>query len=276
MKNFLVNKTLWGSTELARDDNQFIYKNLLAKLSGCVVLLSIWWILSLYNHPTLIPSPNLVFWALLDYVFDLNFWLDSLMPSLFHIILGFFSAAFIGVSFGVLAGNIPIVRHMFSPLRVLTTSMPAAVGVVLFITWLGLGSTMVIVMVAVFIAPIFYMALCDGFDTIDYDLNEMLQFYNVSLVNRLKHFILPSLWGALSPAIRLAIANSARLTILAEIFAATSGLGERVDTARTYLQTDKLFALLIVMVLIVVLFDKFASILLARYDVSSKHKRQSF
>ncbi|MGL1920235.1 MAG: ABC transporter permease subunit [Hyphomicrobiales bacterium] len=261
---------------MARDDNQFIFKKFLAKLFGCVVLLALWEILSLYNHPTLIPSPDLVLWALLDYIFNPSFWLDSLLPSLLHIIFGFLGAAVIGISLGVMAGNISFIRYMFSPLRVLTTSMPAAVGVVLFITWLGLGSTMVIVMVAVFIAPIFYMALCDGFDKIDYDLNEMLQFYNVSLVDRLRHFIIPSLWGGLSPAIRIAIANSARLTILAEIFAATSGLGERVDTARTYLQTEKLFALLIVMVLIVVFFDKFAGILLARYDVSSKHKGQSF
>lgn len=220
---------------------------------GCLLIL--WQIVSVFSHASLVPSPQNTLLALSELVQESDFWQTALVPSLWHIGLGISIAAMLGIPLGVAAGLSLALRAFLEPLRILLMSMPAIVSVVLLITWIGLGSTMVITVVALFLAPVFYLALCEGVDAIDKDLQEMMTLYNVSLSNRIRHLYLPAIWPALLPAIRLVIANGTRLTILAEVMSTSGGLGEYIEAARTYLQTDRLFALILIILFLVSVLD---------------------
>lgn len=231
-------------------------------------MLALWWLVSLAVHETVVASPAATLTALLQLLGEHAFWSNTLWPSVLHILAGFCLAGVLGLGFGALAGRFTPVRQFLAPIRLVLTSTPAAVGVVLFILWLGLGPQMIIVIVGVFIAPVFYLALCEGFDAIDNGLSEMMSHYQVTWQNRWRHLVLPSLWPSLLPAMRLSIANAVRLTILAEILSASHGLGEAIEQARSYLQTDRLFALLVIVVGLVVVFERFSLLVLSKVKLN--------
>lgn len=220
---------------------------------GCLVI--IWQIVSVFSHASLVPSPQSTLFALSVLVQESGFWRTALVPSLWHIGLGISIAAILGIPLGVAAGLSLAIRAFLAPFRILLMSMPAIVGVVLLITWIGLGSMMVISVAALFLAPFFYLALCEGFDAVDKDLREMMTLYKVSLSNRIRHLYLPAIWPAFLPAIRLVIANGTRLTVLAEVMSTSGGLGEYIESARIYLQTDRLFALILIILFLVSVLD---------------------
>ena len=216
--------------------------------AGVLCLLTVWWLVSRWSHPTIVASPIDTFGALTDLLGERSFLEDSLLASFGHIFAGVCLGLSFGVILGWVAGRDGRIRSFLNPLRLLLTSAPAAVVVILFLLWIGPGSLMIVVLVAVFIAPILYLALCDGFDSVDPELSEMMEFFQISAVNRLRFLVVPALLPAVLPAVRLSIANGTRLTILAEILSASSGLGEEIEQARAYLQTDRLFALLFVVI----------------------------
>ncbi|MEM1049020.1 MAG: ABC transporter permease subunit [Pseudomonadota bacterium] len=233
--------------------------------AGFLCLVLAWWLASLIAHPTIVASPVSTMQALVTFLSDPAFFGTVIYPSIGHILAGLCLAAVLGLGFGILAGQYIVVRSFLAPLRIVLTSMPAAIGVVLLILWMGLGSQMIIAVVGVFVAPVYYLALCEGFDSIDRDLSEMTRFYRVHPALRLRHLILPSLAPSLLPAHRLAIANSTRLTILAEILSASSGLGEAIDRSRTYLQTDRLFALMIIVLGLVLCIEGLSGFIANRF-----------
>ena len=55
--------------------------------------------------------------------------------------------------------------------------------------------------------------------------------------------------------ISLSVATSIRLTIMAELLGAQDGMGQRIAISRAYLQTDQLFAWVLVLIFIVFALD---------------------
>ncbi len=105
--------------------------------------------------------------------------------------------------------------------------------------------------VAAMLLPVFQIAIAEGMGAVDPQLAEMAKVFRVPLRRRARRIILPAVWTALGPALRTSVANSLRVTLLTELLSGAEGLGSAVPSAQSWLQTDRLFALAIVILALI-------------------------
>lgn len=229
---------------------------------GVGALLLLWQYLSTVLHPVILPRPSATLGALVDLLFSGSFLLDVVLPSLTRAVSGLCLALAIGCSAGALAGYSQTVEAVLAPLKHLLLGLPASILIVLLILWLNGGNRLVICAVTVMLVPLFYLALLDGVRGLDRSLGEMAQVFRIPLWRRLTRIYSPALWHALRPALRLAIATSLRVTLLTEVLAGSDGLGQTVLFAQTYLETERLFALVLLILALIVGIERLFNLLL--------------
>lgn len=218
---------------------------------GVLALLVTWGWLALGQHPAILPGPWPTVVALTELLFQPEFWQQILWPSLIRMAAGIGLAAVLGVTLGLLAGTSALLAALMAPLRFLLSGLPAAVLVILLILWSGSGGLTIVLACGVLLAPLFYVAAVDGMAGQDRNLAEMALVYRLPWHARFRVVVWPPLQLTLRPALRTGITNGARLIVLAEILSGAGGLGGAIGDARTYLATDRLFALSIVVIMLI-------------------------
>ncbi len=226
---------------------------ILATLTGAAILLGVWEGISRQTLPAILPGPVAVGQALAELLSEPGFWLESLAPSLGSTGAGVLSALFAGLCLGTISYRYPLAGAALAPLRLILMGMPAAVMTILLILWLEGGPVMVIVAVAVLLLPVFQIATTTGLAAVDPQLDEMARLFHMPRLRRLHHITWPALSTALMPALRVAIANGLRITLLVELLGGRQGLGRAIQSAQTWLMTDRLFALTIIILILIAL-----------------------
>jgi len=163
---------------------------------------------------------------------------------------------------GTFMGTFASIRALMEPIIGIVRYMPAPAFIPLLILYFGVGETPKILLI--FIGTLFFNTLMI-MDAVKFVPKELIETsYTLGgkrhqvLLNVIFPFILPSIIDAC----RVNIAASWNLVIVAELVAATEGLGRRISVAQRFLRTDQIFAGLIVIGLIGLSFDLLFRLLL--------------
>ena len=226
-----------------------------AFLAGLAGLIALWALAAHEALPAILPGPRAVATALWLLVTERNFWVDTLLPSLGRAAAGLLLAFAIGAPLGLIGWRWPVVSALLAPLRLILMGIPAPILAILCILWFDGGSVTVVLTVATMLLPVFQIAIAEGMGAVDPQLAEMAKVFRVPLRRRTRRIILPAVWTALGPALRTSVANSLRVTLLTELLSGTDGLGAAVQSAQSWLQTDRLFALVIVILCLIGLIE---------------------
>jgi NitT/TauT family transport system permease protein len=214
---------------------------------GVVFLLAVWQLLSLWVNPVFIASPAGTAKALGRLAVDGTLWIQLLI-TLKRLVIGLAIGAGLGWVFGMLAGLEPRLRSFLEPLRWVGMTIPAVIVAALaMLWWFGLSDIMVIFVVAFIVAPSMYVNTMAGVLAIDPRLVEMGRVYRYP-----RHLLLTEVYlpGTASPALAgltLATGVGVRAVVLAEVLGATSGIGHSFSRAMSYLETEELFAWIVVL-----------------------------
>lgn len=226
----------------------------LATLSITVPLL-LWWIASHQlaraggQAAMFLPTPEQTWEALLRLTSDGTLQNDILF-SLFRVLSGFFLAALLSIPLGLLMGSFASVRSLLEPVIGIIRYMPAPAFIPLLILYFGLGELPKILLI--FIGTLFFNTLMvmDAVKFVPRELIETTYTLGGKRPQVLLQVILPYIVPNILDAGRVNMAASWNLVIVAELVAATEGLGKRISTAQRFLRTDEIFAGLIVIGLI--------------------------
>lgn len=128
--------------------------------------------------------------------------------------------------------------------------MPAPAFIPLLILYFGLDELPKILLI--FIGTLFFntLMIMDGVKFIPKELIETTYTLGGRRNQVLLQVIFPYLLPAIIDACRVNMAAAWNLVIVAELVAATEGLGKRISVAQRFLRTDEIFAGLIVIGLI--------------------------
>ncbi|MBD2464045.1 ABC transporter permease [Oscillatoria sp. FACHB-1407] len=227
---------------------------ILVSLSIAVPLL-LWWVVSSWmasrggTAAVFLPTPAQVltaFWGL---------WSNGTLPkdiifSLFRVLSGFFLAAVISVPLGGLMGSFASVRSLLEPIIGIIRYMPAPAFIPLLILYFGLGELPKILLI--FIGTLFFntLMIMDAVKFVPKELIETTYTLGGKRWQVLLQVIYPYIYPNIIDACRVNMAASWNLVIVAELVAATEGLGKRISIAQRFLRTDEIFAGLIVIGLI--------------------------
>lgn len=234
----------------------------IAFLTGLASLGLIWSLAARNSLPAILPGPLAVAAALWTLLTEPSFWTDTLLPSLGRAAAGLASAFALGAPLGLAGWRWPVISALAAPLRLILMGMPAPILAILCILWFDGGPLTVILTVAVLLLPVFQIAVAEGTGNIDSHLAEMARVFRVPLMRQLHRIALPAVWTALGPALRIAVANALRVTLLTELLSGAEGLGAAVQRAQSWLQTDRLFALVILILALIGLADTGLGLLL--------------
>ncbi|MDS1139142.1 ABC transporter permease subunit [Pusillimonas sp. SM2304] len=219
-------------------------------LAGVLLILAGWELAARALGPLLMATPIQALRAAAALVQSDSFWQHA-SASLTRIGIGVGTGCLIGFALGVLAGHNARLRGLLEPLRWLLMAIPPVVVVVLAMLWFGLGSSMVIFITVLMMAPGMYVNTVKGMLLVDRSLVEMAHVYRYGPWLRLRHLYLPALAAPLTAALLIATCGGVRLVVMAEVLGADSGAGFALANARSTFDSGELYAWVILILLLV-------------------------
>jgi NitT/TauT family transport system permease protein len=195
--------------------------------------------------PLFLPSPAAVVRAFAKLATSGQLGRD-LTATLTRVGIGFGLVVLISVPLGLAIGTFPACRALFEPMIGLLRYMPAPAFIPLLIIWLGLGEASKIGLLV--IGTVFFNTLmsADAAGLVPEELIDASYTLGASRWTVMRKVILPHSLPGLIDAMRVNVAATWNLVVVAELVAAQEGLGYRIARAQRFLQTDQIFAVLIV------------------------------
>lgn len=200
-------------------------------------------------EPAFLPSPARVLDSLWSMARSGILMADA-TASIRRVMLGFLLAAVVGVPLGVLMGASATIRALLEPLSGFLRYMPAAAFTPLLIIYLGIDEAPKIALIA--IGTVFFnmLMVMDSVKFVPRELIETTLTLGGSrrqvVAQVITRYSLPSIIDTL----RINMATSWNLLVVAELLAAEVGLGKRIQLAQRFFRTEQIFADLLVLGLI--------------------------
>lgn len=228
------------------------YRRLLPRLGSAGVLysfglvLGVWWLATLVApvSSTILPTPLDTARAFAEMSASGVLWTD-LSASLSRAVIGFAIGSGLGVAVGLLTGRTQVFRLLLNPFLAVMRPIPAIALVPVAIVWFGIGegSKYFVIAYTVFLAVWF-----NTHQGMDYVPDIYIRAARSLGTSRLREFFLvvvPAAAPHILAGIRLGVALAFLSLVAAELTGASSGIGYRLQEARQYIRTDRMFALLI-------------------------------
>jgi NitT/TauT family transport system permease protein len=216
---------------------------LLLALVGLIVPLLGWALLSGWSgvNPVFLPAPQKVLARIARWAGEDNLLGDAAI-SILRVISGWALSALIAVPLGLLIGTWRAVQALLEPLTDFIRYMPAVAFIPLVMLWVGIDEGAKVAII--FIGTFFQMVLMVAEDVrrVPMAQIEAAQTMGATRIEVLEKVILPSAKPALLDTLRITMGWAWTYLVVAELVAANSGLGFAILKAQRFLQTDKIFA----------------------------------
>lgn len=189
----------------------------------------------------LFPSPVQVADALWTLFSERGFSSDVL-ASLQRILISFSLAAAVAIPIGVLMGAFPAVEAIFSPLVSAFRYLPAPAFIPLLLMWLGTGDTQKIALLMLGVIWFLITLVCDTTRQTPIDFIETSKTLGGSRRAILWTVVVPASLPGIVDTCRQMLAVSWTYLVIAEIVAATDGIGAMMMRARRFVHVDDIMA----------------------------------
>ncbi|MBI5765698.1 ABC transporter permease [Candidatus Falkowbacteria bacterium] len=216
---------------------------LLLAFLGIFLLIFLWAIVSFsgFIKPLFLPTPKAVFDSVIKLFIDLHL-LEDIGISIYRIFLGFiFSVAF-SVPLGIYLGVNKKGQAFFEPIISFIRYIPPSAFVPLFILWFGIGELQKVILIFVGVAPYLTLLIFDVVANTKKEYIEAAYTLGAKQKNIIFRVVVPQSLPGIWDAMRLMMGAAWTLVVLAEIIAATSGLGYLIITSQRFLQTSNVIA----------------------------------
>jgi NitT/TauT family transport system permease protein len=218
--------------------------------------LLLWWLVTQFGtiDPKFLPAPSQVWQAAVRMGASGELWQDTI-ASLWRVGVGFSLSMLFAIPIGILMGSFASIRALLEPLFGLIRYMPAPAFIPLLIIYQGIGEEPKITLILM--GTFFFNALMvmDTVKFVSKDLIEATYMLGGNRFQTLVSVIFPHTIPGILDACRINLAAAWQLVIVAELVAATEGLGRRISVAGRFLRTDEIFVGLIVIGIIGLILD---------------------
>jgi NitT/TauT family transport system permease protein len=197
------------------------------RMASIASLVAIWWALSLFFPPTLVPKPSDTFVEVAAIVGTGNF-VSEMGSTLRRVTVGFGIAMIVAIPLGILMGTVRSLESFFEPPVILGLTMPGLIWAVLMIMFFGLNETSAYAAVAISIMPMLAISIWQGTKSIDKDLIDMSNVFHAGPWSKVVDVILPQLISHILAAIRYGLGLAWKVVVVVEMFGLSNGVGYQV------------------------------------------------
>lgn len=232
-------------------------RHYLATSTVFMTLLFVAWCVLTYGgfvSPIFLPTPTAIVEAAIRGAQDGSLWAD-MWASVYRIMVGWLISTLVALPIGVLMGNFRFFEALFEPPIDFIRYMPAVAFVPLSILWTGVGDTQkfVILFIGTFFQEVLMIA--DNVKNVPKDLIHVSYTFGLSKWEVLAQVITPYSLPGIVDTLRITLGWAWTYLVVAELVAASSGLGYSIMRAQRYLQTDRIILGIIVIGLLGLISD---------------------
>jgi NitT/TauT family transport system permease protein len=211
-------------------------------------LFALWWAATETGlvAPLFLPSPGAVA-ARLGLLADNGQLWDDIGISLYRISVGFAIATVVAVPVGVLIGRYHVWEALIEPVVDFVRYMPVVAFVPLTILWSGTGDTQkfLIIWIGTFFQQV--LLIMDNVKRVPWDYIDVGRTLEMRPRTILARIVVPSALPGIWDSMRISLGWAWTWLVLAELVAATSGLGYRITAAQRFFQTDLIIGYILVL-----------------------------
>jgi len=212
-------------------------------LTGVVAL---WWLVAVTGlvNPNLFPSPGAVLTAAVELYRD-GVLISDLKVSLTRAAIGFGIGSTLGVLIGLLTARVATVSVALQPFLTLLRPIPAIALVPIAIVWFGIGegSKYFVIAYTVFLAV--WLNTHAGAVQVAGTYIRAARSLGATRFREFFEVVVPAAAPHIVVGLRLGAALAFLSLVAAELSGASSGIGFRLQDARQFIQTDRMFVGLI-------------------------------
>ncbi|MFM7652625.1 MAG: ABC transporter permease [Vulcanococcus sp.] len=196
-----------------------------------------------------LPTPQAV-WTAAQGQWSSGMLVRDALASIQRVFLGFALSAGLALPIGIAMGSNTVICRLLEPLMGLIRYMPAPAFIPLLIIYFGLEELPKVMLI--FIGTFFFntLMIMDAVKFVPHELIETARTLGGRGLPILTRVVAPYIAPQVLDTYRINMASAWNLVIVAELVAATEGLGKRISLAQRFLRTDEIFVGLIVIGLI--------------------------
>ncbi len=181
---------------------------------------------------------------------------NDIVVSISRVLKGYCISVVLGVTLGSLIGMYRSIKELFVPVITVIRQIPMIAWIPLIILWCGIGETSKVVII---VLVAFFQILVNTQSGIESTPKGYIEVARLYKLGRWKTFIkvyLPHAIPQILVGLRLGLGGSWMAVVAAELIAATSGIGYRMSSARSNMQSNVVIVCMIVVGLVGVLMDR--------------------
>ena len=241
--------------KIRKNINKNIYTAI--AISSFIILLLVWLIATESGliENTFLPSPIEVLTRLIKDFSSGDIWPDMGI-SIYRIMSGFILAIVLGIPVGILIGSYKIFEAFFQPIMEFIRYMPVPAFVPLVMMWVGIGESAktIVIFLGVFFQLILMVA--DDVRLVPDDLLKASYTLGATQKQVLLRVIVPAVMPRLMDTLRILLGWAWTYVTVAELVAASSGLGYRILKAQRFILTDSVLSGILVIGLLGLISDR--------------------
>jgi NitT/TauT family transport system permease protein len=188
---------------------------------------------------------------------DWHEYVDNLVVTLYEVGFAMLFACGGGILAGSVVGAFALTRNLLLPIFSTLYAVPIVILYPVFTAWLGIGSESKIAFAAVYGFFPTMLGTASGIRTIDPQLLLAARSMGASLPQRILRVIIPASVPTVLAGLRLGGALVIVGVVVSEMLTASAGIGYLVTRYRTILDSTHVFAGVLLIILLTVLFNAF-------------------
>ncbi len=224
-------------------------------LALAAVVVAVWSLLSWRYGAYVLPAPLAVVRGFADILRSGEVWTHT-GASLYRILVGFGGAVLMAVLMGLAAFLSPRARGIVHDVLAILNATSVFVWIVISIIWFGLSNWAPIFTTLMITLPVVASNIVEGVENVDRRLLEMGDVYRLSGWEKFRAIVIPSTLPYLVAGMKVGFGLALKVSVVAEIFGVTSGIGYIMNYSREILATQMVFVWALVMILVMMFVDK--------------------
>jgi len=237
---------------------QTVQEKLICMILGSIVILGVWSYITYsgFIPNSILPPPWKVLTAFKELHYD-----DALLRNAgfsFKLnVLGCLEATLIAIPIGFLIGLFPIFKSAFAPYISALRFLPLTAVIGLFVCWFGIYSTMKVQFLSFAIFLYLLPTIIQRIDEVDEVYLQTVFTLGATKLQQITSVFIPAVFAKLLDDLRILTALSWTYIVVAEMInTADGGIGALTYIVGRQARIDKVFALLITIILIGLIQDK--------------------
>jgi NitT/TauT family transport system permease protein len=186
---------------------------------------------------------------------DWNLYAAGLVVTLYEVALAMLIACGAGILVGALVGGVALLRNLLLPVFSSLYAVPIVILYPIFTAWFGIGSESKVAFAGIYGFFPVMLSTAAGIRTIDAQLLLAARSMGATVSQRITRVIIPASLPTVLTGLRLGGALTIIGVVVSEMLTSAAGIGYLVTSYRTVLDSPHVFAAVLMILVLSILFD---------------------